>query len=116
MPSVSVADARVRYERTGTGTGPALVLVHGTGSAGAALTWGQIAPLLARDRTVSTLDLSGAGETTDDGGPLTVEGLAAQVAAVIEDAGTGPADLLGFSMGAPSPRPSPPSAPTSCTA
>jgi len=50
---------------------------------------------------VITPDLSGADRTVDDGGPLTVETLAAQVVAVIEDAGTGPVDLLGFSMGAP---------------
>jgi pimeloyl-ACP methyl ester carboxylesterase len=101
MPVVSVADARVTYDRTGSGPGPALVLVHGTGSAGAPLTWGDMVPRFAVDRTVLTPDLSGTDRTADDGGPLTVEGLAAQVAAVIEDAGTGPADVLGFSMGAP---------------
>ncbi|GHG60218.1 alpha/beta fold hydrolase [Streptomyces griseocarneus] len=103
MPTVTVADAQVHYERTGTDnpTRPALVLVHGTGSTGAGLTWGQIAPRFAHDRTVITPDLSGTDNTVDDGGPLTVEGLAAQVIAVIEDAGTGPVDLLGFSMGSP---------------
>ncbi|KUJ70305.1 hydrolase [Streptomyces albus subsp. albus] len=102
MPFVDVAGARVRYDRTGSGD--ALVLVHGTGSAGAGLTWGQIAPRFAADRTVITPDLSGTERTTDDGSPLTVEGLAAQVIAVIEDAENtagGPVDLLGFSMGAP---------------
>ncbi|GAA2709309.1 MULTISPECIES: alpha/beta hydrolase [Streptomyces] len=105
MPVVPVADALVHYERTPAATAgahrPALVLVHGTGSAGAALTWGQLAPRLATDRTVITPDLSGAGATTDAGAPLTVDGLARQVLAVIEDAGEGPVDLLGFSMGAP---------------
>ncbi|MEV5505015.1 alpha/beta fold hydrolase [Streptomyces orinoci] len=112
MATVTVADALVHYDvhrdvhhdRTGEGGGeqPALLLVHGTGSAGAGLTWGQIAPVLAgEDRTVITADLSGTERTTDGGGPLTVEGLAAQVIAVIEDAGGGPVDLLGFSMGAP---------------
>ncbi|KJY42037.1 hydrolase [Streptomyces sp. NRRL B-1568] len=99
MATVSVAGAQVHYERHGSG--PALVLVHGTGSAGAALTWGQISPHLAENRTVITPDLSGTDRTTDDGTPLTVEGLAAQVIAVIEDAGTGAVDLLGFSMGSP---------------
>ncbi|GHF47244.1 alpha/beta hydrolase [Streptomyces mashuensis] len=101
MPIVTVADAQVHYERSGSGPLPRLVLVHGTGSAGAALTWGGIGPRFAADREIVTPDLSGAGNTTDDGAPLTVEGLAAQVIAVIEDSGTGPADLLGFSMGAP---------------
>ncbi|MGK4583959.1 alpha/beta fold hydrolase [Kitasatospora sp. HPMI-4] len=98
MATVSVADALVHYDRTGDG--PALVLVHGTGSGGAAINWGQIAPVFAGNHTVITPDLSGADRTTDDGAPLTVEGLAAQVIAVIEDSGTGPVDLLGFSMGA----------------
>ncbi len=99
MATISVADAQVHYETTGTGS--TFVLVHGTGSAGAALTWGAIAPRFADTHTVITPDLSGADPTTDTGAPLSVEGLAAQVIAVIEDAGTGPADLLGFSMGAP---------------
>ncbi|MGW6393725.1 alpha/beta fold hydrolase [Streptomyces sp. NPDC055103] len=80
---------------------PALLLVHGTGSGGSVINWGQTAPRFTVDRTVVTLDLSGADRTVDDGGPLTVESLAAQVIAVIEAAGTGPVDLLGFSMGSP---------------
>ncbi|MFB6478436.1 alpha/beta fold hydrolase [Streptomyces virginiae] len=97
--SVRVAEARVHYDRTGSG--PALVLVHGTGSGGSAVNWGQVLPRFTTDRTVITPDLSGTERTVDDGAPLTVEGLAAQVIAVIEDADTGPVDLLGFSMGAP---------------
>ncbi|MGW1772135.1 alpha/beta fold hydrolase [Streptomyces sp. NPDC002104] len=97
--TVRVADAEVSYERTGAG--PALVLVHGTGSGGSAVNWGQTRPRFTADHTVITPDLSGSDRTTDNGGPLTVEGLAAQVIAVIEDADAGPVDLLGFSMGAP---------------
>lgn len=48
-----------------------------------------------------TPDLSGTERTTDDGGPISVEGLAAQIIAVIEDAALGPVDLLGFSLGSP---------------
>ncbi|MEV8587007.1 alpha/beta hydrolase [Streptomyces sp. NPDC051180] len=101
MATVTVGTARVHYDVEGSGSGPALVLVHGTGSGGAVINWGQTAPRFTPDRRVVTLDLSGADRTVDDGGPLTVETLAAQVVAVIEDAGTGPVDLLGFSMGAP---------------
>ncbi|MGW4651041.1 alpha/beta fold hydrolase [Kitasatospora sp. NPDC004289] len=101
MPVVPVADAQVQYDVTGDAPGVPLLLVHGTGSAGAAVTWGRTAPRFAASRTVLTPDLSGTERTTDAGGPLTVEGLAAQVIAVIEHAGRGPVDLLGFSMGAP---------------
>ncbi|MFB7253428.1 alpha/beta fold hydrolase [Streptomyces nojiriensis] len=97
--TVRVADAEVHYDRAGSG--PALVLVHGTGSGGAAVNWGRLLPRFTADRTVITPDLSGTERTVDGGGPLTVEGLAAQVIAVIEDADAGPVDLLGFSMGAP---------------
>ncbi|WP_062208260.1 alpha/beta fold hydrolase [Streptomyces sp. NBRC 109706] len=97
--TLDVADARLHYDRGGSG--PALVLVHGTGSGGSEVNWAGLAPRFAAAHTVITPDLSGTERTTDAGGPLTVEGLAAQVAAVIEDAGVGPVDLLGFSMGAP---------------
>ncbi len=104
--TVSVAGARVHYDvHLGTASArparPALLLVHGTGSGGAVVNWGRTVGRFTPARTVITPDLSGADRTVDDGGALTVEGLAAQVAAVIEDAGGGPVDLLGFSMGAP---------------
>ncbi|MEU1228093.1 alpha/beta hydrolase [Streptomyces sp. NPDC005828] len=101
MATVAVGTARVHYDIEGSGAGPALLLVHGTGSGGAVINWGRTAPRFTGDRRVITLDLSGADRTVDDGGALTVETLAAQVIAVIEDAGLGSVDLLGFSMGAP---------------
>ncbi|MFG3000748.1 alpha/beta fold hydrolase [Streptomyces sp. NPDC048340] len=97
MATVTVNGAQVHYEKTGSG--PALVLVHGTGSAGAAVNWGQTTPRFTPHHTVITPDLSGTEATVDDGAPLTAESLAAQVIAVIEDAADGPVDLLGFSMG-----------------
>ncbi|MER5887895.1 alpha/beta hydrolase [Streptomyces sp. NPDC001941] len=97
MATVTVGSAQVHYDTTGSG--PALVLVHGTGSGGAGVNWGQTLPKFTPHRTVITPDLSGADATVDDGAPLTAEGLAAQVIAVIEEAADGPVDLLGFSMG-----------------
>lgn len=97
MATVTVNGAQVHYEKTGSG--PVLVLVHGTGSAGGAVNWGQTAPRFTPHRTVITPDLSGTEATVDDGAPLTAEGMAAQVIAVIEDVADGPVDLLGFSMG-----------------
>ncbi len=76
------------------------MLVHGTG-AGAELTWGHLATRFSDRRTVVLPDLSGSERAVDDGASLTVETLAAQVAAVIEDLGGEPADLVGFSLGAP---------------
>ncbi|MFB7343585.1 alpha/beta fold hydrolase [Streptomyces hydrogenans] len=107
--TVTVGTARVHYDvhaslhtsPEGTSAAPALLLVHGTGSGGAVINWGRTAPRFTSSRTVITPDLSGADRTVDDGGELTVEGLAAQVIGVVEDAGGAPVDLLGFSMGAP---------------
>ncbi|GAA2739938.1 MULTISPECIES: alpha/beta fold hydrolase [Kitasatospora] len=97
MPTVSAGNANVHYRVNGTG--PGLVFVHGTGF-GAEGTWGHLAENFTDSRTVILPDFSGCGETTDDGGELTVEQLAAQIIGVIEDAGDGPVDLVGFSLGA----------------
>jgi len=81
------------------GDGPGLVLVHGTGANGDT-NWGHLVGDLRRDWTVVRPDYAGSGETRDAGGPLTVAGLAAQVVAAATAAGTGPFDLVGFSLGA----------------
>lgn len=102
MPSVRVdAETTVEYVVAGEhGPVPDLVLVHGTG--GTAVTnWAHLTgDLIADGRRVVAPNLSGAGATTDDGGPLTVERLAEQVLAAADDAGAGIFDLAGFSLGA----------------
>lgn len=97
MPTLAVGTANVHY--TVTGSGPRLVLVHGTGSGGAQFVWGEIVQHFAVDHTVLLPDLSGTRNTVDDGGEITIEQLAGQVAAVIEATGDGPVDVMGFSLG-----------------
>ncbi|WP_067472587.1 alpha/beta fold hydrolase [Actinomadura hibisca] len=97
MPSVTVADASVHYEVEGAG--PPLVLVHGT-QGSAETHWGHLVESFSADRTVIRPDCSGSGKTTDGGGALTVETLAAQLAAVSRAAADGPVDMVGFSLGA----------------
>ncbi|MCC3764791.1 alpha/beta hydrolase [Glycomyces sp. TRM65418] len=97
MPAITVGPARIHYRVTGAG--PRLVLVHGTGSGGADLAWGDLLDHFAATRTVVLPELSGSLKAEDDGAPLTVEGLADQVAAVIEATGPGPVDVAGFSLG-----------------
>ncbi|NUR87295.1 MAG: alpha/beta hydrolase [Nonomuraea sp.] len=94
---IEVDGAHVPYRVTGTGR--PLVLVHGTNAG--ALTWDGVAAEFADVRTVVLPDLSGSDAARDDGGELTVELLAGQVAAVIADLGQGPADVVGHSLGAP---------------
>lgn len=96
VKTLTVGSALVRYRVLGSG--PALVLVHGTGPG--AVIWDVLLDRLAGRYTLILPDLSGGDAVADDGGPLTVEGLAAQVAAVIEDAGLAEADVVGHSLGA----------------
>jgi pimeloyl-ACP methyl ester carboxylesterase len=101
MPTIAVADARIPYTVTGEPGRRPLVLVHGTGP-GAAITWGHLTPAWAATHLVVAPDLSGSAAAEDDGGELTVDRLAAQVIAVIEDLGADrPADVIGFSLGSP---------------
>lgn len=98
MSTVVHGSARIHYEVAGSG--PSTVLVHGTGSGGADLVWGGLLEHFTKGRTAILPDLSGTARTVDDGADLTVEGLAEQVLAVVEDTGGGPVDLVGFSLGA----------------
>jgi pimeloyl-ACP methyl ester carboxylesterase len=98
MPTTTVAGTTVHY--TTAGAGPALVFVAGTGLP-AALNFGHLVDAFTDHRTVVLPDYAGSGETTDPGGPLTVELLAAQIAGAAADASGGrPVDLVGFSLGA----------------
>jgi pimeloyl-ACP methyl ester carboxylesterase len=97
MPTVSAGKATVHY--LVDGSGPGLVLVHGT-AFGAEGTWGHLVDRFTDHRTVVRPDFAGSDETVDDGGDLTVEALAEQVAAAAETAADGPVDLVGFSLGA----------------
>ena len=94
--TVDVDGARVAF--LVDGTGPALVLVHGTGG-DAESNWAGVVESLGMKRMVVRPNYSGSGETSDDGGPLTVEALAAQVVAAASAAGAIPFDLVGFSLG-----------------
>ncbi|GHJ40707.1 alpha/beta fold hydrolase [Streptomyces sp. TS71-3] len=96
MPTVTVGTSRVKY--TVTGSGPALMLVHGVGKGGQAA-FGHLLEQFARRNTVILPDLSGSEAAEDDGSDLTMEQLADEVSAIITDAGRGPVDLVGFSLG-----------------
>jgi pimeloyl-ACP methyl ester carboxylesterase len=97
MPKLTVGNATVPYRVEGSG--PVLLLVHGVGP-GSGM-WDQLLDRFTDHRTVVLPDLSGSDPAEDDGSPITIEALGAQVNAVIEDTGAGPADVVGFSLGAP---------------
>ncbi|MFC9293012.1 alpha/beta fold hydrolase [Streptomyces sp. NPDC057011] len=98
MAHVTVGSARLPYEVHGEGTGPSLVLVPGTGP-GSVIFDHLVAGFAEGGRRVIQANFSGHAHTEDDGGELSLDALAEQVVAVLEEAGNGPVDLLGFSLG-----------------
>jgi pimeloyl-ACP methyl ester carboxylesterase len=97
MPTITAAGTTVSY--TCAGEGPGLVLVAGTGLS-AQLNYGHLVDAFSDRRTVVLPDYAGSGETTGPDAALTLDLLTEQVAAATSAAVTGPADLVGFSLGA----------------
>ena len=80
------------------GKGQPLVLLHGAFS-GIGTSFGRILPGLAKTRRVIAFELQGHGRTADIDRPLTVEGMADDVAAALPQLGIEQADILGYSTG-----------------
>ena len=80
------------------GEGQPLVLLHGAFS-GIGTSFGRILPGLAEQRQVIAFELQGHGRTADIDRPLTVEGMAEDVAAALPQLGIEQADVLGYSTG-----------------
>src|SRR3990170_2546199 len=81
------------------GTGQPLVLLHGAFSA-IDTSFGQVLPGLAKSRQVIAFELQGHGRTADIDRPLTLEGMAEDVAAALKQLGIESADVFGYSNGA----------------
>ena len=95
--AAEVDGARIAYRAWGEGGVSGIVLVHG--GAAHARWWDHIGPLLATDRRVVALDLSGHGESGRRPG-YSLDHWAAEVMAVADAAGiTGPPVVIGHSMG-----------------
>lgn len=87
--------ARIAYEVRGEGD--PLVLVHGL--AYDRFGWGRLPDLLAERFRVVLVDNRGVGESDAPAGPYTVAQLAADVVAVLDDAGLERTNLFGVSLG-----------------
>ena len=94
---VPVNDLQMYYEIHGTGQ--PLVLLHGAFSA-IGTSFGQLLPGLAETRQVIAFELQGHGRTADIDRPLSLEGMADDVAAAVGQLGVEPADIFGYSTGA----------------
>ena len=79
------------------GEGEPLVLVHGLAYDRAG--WGRLPELLARSFRVVLIDNRGVGESDAPEGPYAVSQMAADVAAVVDDAGMERTNLFGVSLG-----------------
>jgi len=77
--NVAVTGGTSTVEYLVAGSGPGLVLVHGT--AVAPSMWQPVIDRLSDRCTIVAPALSGSGGTTDPGGDLSVDDLAAQVIA-----------------------------------
>jgi pimeloyl-ACP methyl ester carboxylesterase len=93
-------DDGTRLHYTVTGDGPAVVLIHGAGGDASAV-WPQVTERLSSRFRVIAPDLSGTAETSDPGGPIVVDALAAQVLAAADDADADRFDVAAYSFGTP---------------
>jgi pimeloyl-ACP methyl ester carboxylesterase len=96
MTYAEVNGLRMYYEVSGSGR--PLVLLHG-GLLTIELTFGPLLAPLAANRQVIAVELQGHGRTGDIGRPMTVEALAGDVVALLDQLGIAEADLFGFSLG-----------------
>ncbi|MEV4895146.1 alpha/beta hydrolase [Nonomuraea sp. NPDC055795] len=88
---------RMYYEIHGSGGTP-LLLLHG-GLFNIDLQFGALIPALAATRQVIAADFQGHGRTNDIDRPLTVAGLASDVAGLLKHLNVARADVFGFSVG-----------------
>ena len=80
------------------GSGRPLVLLHG-GLLTIGLNFGPMLEPLAASRQVIAVELQSHGHTADTGRALTIEALAGDVVALLDQLGIAEADLFGFSLG-----------------
>lgn len=95
MPYAQVNDARIYWEEEGAGA--AALLINGLGYPGAM--WYRLLPYLTdRYRTIC-VDNRGVGATGVVPGPYSIEMMADDAVAVLDDAGVDVAHVIGASMG-----------------
>jgi pimeloyl-ACP methyl ester carboxylesterase len=81
------------------GVGQPLVLLHGAFSA-IGTSFGNVLPELAETRQVIALEMQAHGHTADIDRPLSIEQMADDTVAALQNLGIEEADIFGYSMGA----------------
>lgn len=95
----AVTGGAIHYVESGPEGAPPVVLIHGLGGQLQHMTYG-LAPLLARDFRVIALDRPGCGWSERDGeGRASLAEQARMIAEFLEARGTGPATVVGHSLG-----------------
>ena len=95
MPYVPTRDIITYYEESGSGE--PLVLIRGLGSDLQA--WAPSVPALAKQFRVITYDNRGAGRSGAPDKPYTIEGMAEDLAALLDELRIAKASVVGYSMG-----------------
>ncbi|AXB47918.1 alpha/beta fold hydrolase [Amycolatopsis albispora] len=85
------------YETQGQGQQP-LVLLHGSLST-ITTSFGKLMPELAKSRRVIAVEQQGYGHTADRDQPLSIEQMADDTVALLDQLGVPKADFFGYSMG-----------------
>ena len=96
MAYAQVNGLQLYYETHGSGR--PLVLLHG-GLMTIDLNFGPLLEPLAATRRVIAVELQGHGRTVDTDRPMTIEALAGDVAALLDQLQIAEADFFGFSLG-----------------
>ena len=96
MTYAPVNGLQLYYETHGDGR--PLVLLHG-GLMTVGLNFGSLLKPLAAHRQVIAVELQGHGHTADTGRAMSIDALAADVTALLDQLGLEQADVFGFSLG-----------------
>ncbi len=97
MPTLDTHGISLYYETHGDPSNPPVLLISGLGGIGAS--WGPQVHLFARNYWVILPDQRGTGRSTHAGDGYTTEGLAAEMAALVEHLGVLPVHVVGASTG-----------------
>lgn len=96
MDTVPINGLDMYYESHGAGS--PLVLIHGAYMTIPA-NWGGLIPTLAASHWVIAVEMQGHGRTSDRDTPITYEGMADDIAALMDHLGLPDAAIFGYSMG-----------------
>lgn len=97
MHLLSLPETELAYEVVGPGNGPPVLMIQGVGAAGSA--WGPQTEALARRFQLASFDNRGLRHSMPCRGPVSIEAMAGDAAALLDALGWASAHVVGHSMG-----------------